>query len=91
MWAIFGFAPFVVEPWVVDRRLPALATRRRAGHLRLGAGVHGLSLALSLITASAQSPGVIDADVLILHSGCVQAGVITPQVRLVFRCREGSR
>jgi uncharacterized membrane protein len=47
LWAIFAIGLFVVEP---DRRLPALAHRRRAATFAWLAGVHWLLLTLSLIT-----------------------------------------
>lgn len=50
VWAVFAIGLFLVEPFIVDRRLPALAARRRAAIFAWLAGVHWLLLTLSLIT-----------------------------------------
>ena len=50
LWAIFAVGLFLVEPLVLDRRLPALAARRAAATFAWLAGVHWLLLALSLVT-----------------------------------------
>jgi uncharacterized membrane protein len=50
LWAIFAFGLFVAEPLILDRRLPALATRRPASTFAWLAGVHWLLLTLSLVT-----------------------------------------
>ena len=50
LWAIFAIGLFIVEPLILDRRLPALAARRQAATFAWLAGLHWLLLALSLIT-----------------------------------------
>jgi len=50
LWAIFAIGLFIVEPVILDRRLPALAARRQAATFAWLAGLHWLLLALSLIT-----------------------------------------
>jgi uncharacterized membrane protein len=50
LWAIFVIGLFVVEPLILDRRLPALATRRPAATFAWLAVVHWLLLTLGLIT-----------------------------------------
>jgi len=50
VWAIFAMGLFLAEPLILDRRLPALATRRPAAIFAWLAGVHWLLLTLSLVT-----------------------------------------
>ena len=50
LWAVFAVGLFLVEPLILDRRLPALAARRAAATFVWLAGVHWLLLALSLVT-----------------------------------------
>jgi uncharacterized membrane protein len=50
LWAIFAVGLFLVEPLILDRRLPALAARRAAATFVWLAGAHWLLLALSLVT-----------------------------------------
>ncbi len=50
LWAIFAVGLFVIEPLILDRRLPALAGRRRAATFTWLAAVHWLLLTLALIT-----------------------------------------
>ena len=50
LWAIFEMGLFLAEPLILDRRLPALATRRPAATFAWLAGVHGLLLTLSPVT-----------------------------------------
>ena len=50
LWGIFAIGLFLVEPLVLDRRLPALTIRRPAATFAWLAGVHWLLLTLSLVT-----------------------------------------
>ena len=50
IWAIFAIALFLVEPVILDRRLPVLARKRPAATFAWLARVHWLLLMLSLIT-----------------------------------------
>lgn len=49
-WAIFAIGLFLVEPFILDRRLPFFIVTRPAATFAWLNGVHWLLLALSLIT-----------------------------------------
>src|SRR5205814_10709278 len=50
LWAIFAVGLFLVEPLILDRRLPALAATRAAATFAWLAGVDWLLLAVRLVT-----------------------------------------
>jgi uncharacterized membrane protein len=50
IWAIFAIGLFLVEPVILDRRLPGLVRKRPAATFAWLARVHWLLLLLSLIT-----------------------------------------
>ena len=57
LWAIFAIGLFIVEPLILDRRLPALAARRPAVTFAWLGRVHWLLLAMSLITVTGAVAG----------------------------------